>query len=366
MSQNNENSTIQARQDTKPEHRKPVLDYPCGKPPQAGETREVAPGVHWIRMPMPFALTHINLWAIEDGEGWAIVDSGLHTPETIAAWQAVLAGPLGGRPVTRIFATHMHPDHMGMAGWFTRAFNCRLWMTRLEYLTCRVLVADTGREAPEDGIRFYREAGWDQAALDYYRKRFGNYGKMTSPLPESYQRLQDGQVIRIGRHDWRVVTGNGHSPEHACLVCEDLKLMFSGDQVLPGISSNVSVFPTEPDADPLGDWIASLDKIRREVPNDVLVLPAHNEPFRGLHERLSHLAGSHARSLDRLREALQEPRRVVDVFSALFHRPITSSDPGQLSLATGEGRAHLNYLVHRGEAVSEFNSADGAIYYRLV
>ncbi len=152
-----------------------------------------------------------------------------------------------------------------MAGWLTRKFDCALWMTRLEYLTCRVLVADTGREPPKDGVAFYRRAGWDEEALEGYRARFGGFGKLTHALPDSFQRLQDGEVLRIGGNAWRVITGNGHSPEHACLYCPALKLLISGDQVLPRISSNVSVFPTEPDADPMGDWLASLDKLQARV-----------------------------------------------------------------------------------------------------
>jgi glyoxylase-like metal-dependent hydrolase (beta-lactamase superfamily II) len=341
------------------------LDYPFDAPPEAGAAIEVAPGVLWIRMPLPFALTHINLWAIRDGDGWTIVDTGIQSPDTAAAWRGVLAGPCGGRGVTRVVVTHMHPDHVGMAGWLIRKFECRLWMTRLEYLTCRVLVADTGREAPEDGIRFYRRAGWGDDSIEQYRARFGGFGKSTYALPDSYHRIADGDRLRIGDHDWTVVVGRGHSPEHACLHCADLKLLISGDQVLPRISSNVSVFPTEPDADPLAEWMDSLDKLRREVPDDVLVLPAHNEPFRGLHARLDHLAQGHEVSLERLRRALAaEPRRAVDVFGALFARQI-GSEAQLLGMATGESVAHLNYLVGRGEAVAE-PDGDGVLRYRLL
>jgi len=219
-----------------------------------------------------------------------------------------------------------------------------------------------GREAPDDGVRFYVRAGWDTDAIETYRTRFGAFGKMTYALPESYHRVRDGERIRIGEHDWRVVVGNGHSPEHACLHCPELKLLISGDQVLPKISSNVSVFPTEPDADPLHDWLASIEKVKREVPDDVLVLPAHNEPFRGLHARLDDLARGHRRALDRLREVLLEPRRVVDVFSALFRRDVTGNSL-LLGLATGESLAHLNYLVHRDEAAVAVG-ADGVAWYR--
>ncbi len=323
------------------------------------------PGVLWLRMPLPYALAHINLYALRDGDGWAIVDTGVQTPPSLAAWRKLLGtgGALADAPLTRVLATHMHPDHIGMAGWLTRRFNIRLWMTRLEYLTCRTLVADTGREAPEDAIRFYEQAGWPAEALDTYRARFGGYGKQIYALPDSYRRMVDGERIRIGEHVWRVVIGRGHSPEHACLVCEDLGLLISGDQVLPRISSNVSVFPTEPDADPLGDWLRSISRLRHELGDDLLVLPAHGEPFRGLHARLDRLASGHARGLERLRRTLAEPRRVIETFGALFARPIDIASEN-LSLATGESLAHLNHLLGLGEIQREL-AEDGVHRYRV-
>ena len=340
------------------------LSYPFDAPPARGDMLEVAPGILWIRMPLPFKLDHINLWAIADGEGWTVVDTGVRNEESIATWRALFSRSPESGPITRVIVTHMHPDHVGMAGWLTRKFNCRLWMTRLEYLNCRALVADTGREAPPDALAFYRRAGWSEAAVEGYKTRFGDFGKLIYTVPDSYRRIQDGELLRIGQHDWRVIVGSGHCPEHACLYCADLKLFISGDQVLPRISSNVSVYPMEPDANPMAEWMASLDKIEREVPDDVLVLPAHNDCFRGLHARIKRLRQGQHTAFDRLRQRLSEPRRAVDVFGALFARAIDEQNVSLLGMATGESLACLHYLLGTGEALCEAD-ADGVAWYRL-
>jgi glyoxylase-like metal-dependent hydrolase (beta-lactamase superfamily II) len=329
-----------------------TLSYPLEIEPQTGDGSavEIARGVHWLRMPLYASLPWINVWAIAEEQGWSVVDTGLHSLSTAVAWQAAFSDALGGTPVLRVLATHMHPDHCGMAGWMASRFKAPLWMTRLEYLTCRLMAADTGRPAPEDGIDFYRAAGWDDQAIENYREKFGSFGQMISPLPDSFCRMSDGDVLRLGGRDWTVVVGSGHSPEHACLYCPELRLFISGDQVLPRISSNVSVYPTEPDANPLSDWLDSLAMLKKRIPDDVLVLPAHNSPFKGLHARIDELIKSHRRGLARLEEMLAEPRRVIDVFGALFTRPIT---PGLLGMATGEAIAHLNHLTSAGRAVRE-------------
>ncbi|MWV17048.1 MBL fold metallo-hydrolase [Pseudomonas sp. L-22-4S-12] len=339
------------------------LSYPCGDRPESGVLREIVPGVQWISMPLPVSLGAINLWVLADGDGYTLVDTGVNSDEALLVWNQLLAGPLAGRELKRVLVTHMHPDHVGFAGWLTRRFSCRLWMTRLEYLQCRVLAGDTGRAAPDDGVAFYRRAGWDESALSVYRSRFGNFGRMMHQLPDSYRRVHDGERLRIGEHEWEIVVGAGHSPEHACLYDAQRKLLISGDQVLPRISSNISVHPTEPDADPLAEWLASLDTLRQRVPADVLVLPAHNEPFHGLHARLDQLDASLEHALERLRAGLKTPRRVVDTFALLFSRPIPFSDASLLGLATGESVAHLNYLLRRGEIVRELD-AGGVAWYR--
>ncbi len=339
------------------------LTYPHGEwTPATGETFEVAPGVHWVRMPLPFSLKYINLWLIDDRDAWTIVDTGIPNDETKAAWRAIFERTLDGRPVHRIIVTHMHPDHVGCAGWLSRKFPAAaLWMSRLEYITCRMLVADTGREAPQAGIDFYRRAGWPEAAIETYRARFGGFGRGVSAMPDAYRRLEDGDRFRMAGQTWQVIIGSGHSPEHACLYCEALNVVISGDQLLPRISSNVSVFPTEPEANPLADWLDSCARLKAALPEDVLVLPAHNEPFFGAHRRLAHLIDGHHTALERLHQRLvAEPRRVIDTFPALFGRKIGDD---VLGMATGEALAHLNYLIAEGRAVRE-PGADGVDLYR--
>ena len=341
-----------------------ALEYPLGETtPDVGETLEVAPGIHWVRMPLPFSLKWINLWLIDDGEkGWTIVDTGMPMDDTKTAWRKIFDEKLDGRPVWRVIVTHMHPDHIGNAGWLSRKFpDSELWISRLEYITCRMLVADTGRVAPEAGTTFYKRAGWNEEQIDNYKARFGGFGRAVSQLPDSYRRLEDGDTFDMAGHGWRVIVGNGHSPEHACLYCPALNVVISGDQLLPRISSNVSVFPTEPKADPLKDWLSSCEKLKAALPADVLVLPAHNEPFRGAHDRLDALIHGHEIALKRLKQRLgQEPRRVVDVFPAIFGRKIGDD---LVSMATGEALAHINCLIARNEAVGEVDQ-DGVVWYR--
>ncbi|MBI1361075.1 MAG: MBL fold metallo-hydrolase [Alphaproteobacteria bacterium] len=314
-------------------------------------------------MPLPFSLKWINLWLLEDGDGWTLVDTGIQTSETKSHWRTIFTGDaasggLSGKPVKRVIVTHMHPDHVGLAGWITRKFQCDLWMTRLEYISCRMLVADTGREAPEAGVKFYRAAGWEQEDLDRYVDRFGGFGKAVSQLPDAYERLSDGLEIEIGGRTWHVITGCGHSPEHACLWQPELNVFISGDQILPRISSNVSVFPTEPNGNPLNDWLNSCEKLKTAIPADALVLPSHNEPFLGAHKRLQALIDGHELAMRRVLTRLDEPRRAVDLFPAMFARSI---DRDTLGMATGETVAHLNCLVGRGLVVSGLR--DGTKWY---
>lgn len=233
-------------------------------------------------------------------------------------------------------------------------------MSREEYLLCRILTSDTGRPAPSEGLQFYTAAGFPSSALHRYEKLFGRFGKYVSEMPESYQRLTDGMKFSIGDHQWQVIVGTGHSVEHACLFCEELNVLISGDQILPTISSNVSVYPTEPNANPLDDWLSSLAMLKNVLPEDVLVLPAHGKPFRGAHQRLDDLTNEHLEGLDKLKKLASKPIRAVDAFPALFK---SSINEGNLIMAAGEAIAHLNYLCFREELSSDLD-ASGVRWYQ--
>lgn len=322
--------------------------YPFETAPDKSSRIELAPGVYWLRLPFDFGIDHINLWLLEDGDGWTLVDTGFDQDSTRKIWENWIETLLDGKPIRRVIATHMHPDHVGLAGWLVNKFDAEFCMSRTDYLMCRAMAADTGRKAPEEGVRFYKWAGFNDEALARYRERFGMFGELIHVLPQSYKRLQQGQELKIGNYRWRVEIGMGHTPEHVCLFSPDLNMVIAGDQILPKISSNVSLFPTEPLANPLQDWIDSCYRLIEVLPSDCLVLPAHNDPFYGAHARLKALIDGHEKALARLHEVCETPRRAVDgkIFSVLFKRKI---DHSNFFMATGESLSHLMCLVHRGD-----------------
>lgn len=338
------------------------LTYPRGRHvPAPGALVEIAPGIGWARLPVPGSLDHVNIWALDEGGGHAIVDTGLDTADCRAAWQTLLAGPLAGRAPTRLICTHFHPDHVGLVGWIAARFGVDLWMSRTEWLMARMLTLDARESPPDEAVGFWRAAGWsdDQVAAGL-ATGWGRFSAIVSPVPARYVRLQDGDRVTIGTRHWQVLIGRGHSPEHACLWDEDNAVLIAGDQVLPRISSNVSLSLHEPRGDPLGDWLASIDRLSA-LPADTLVLPSHGEPFTGLHARLAALRDGHLAQLDALAAFLREPRRAVDCFGLLFRRPIGADT---LGLATGEAMANLRRLELEGRAVAERRG--GVLYFSAV
>ncbi len=332
------------------------IRYPHEEPPEAGRAIEVAPGVLWMRLPLPMALDHVNIFALDEGDSWTIVDTGFDSRKGRALWADLLAGPLAGKPVGRVVVTHYHPDHIGLAGWF-QAQGAELLTTRTSWLYARMLVLDEQAAPLPEQVAFWRGAGMPADILaGRLAERPFNFADVVTPLPLGYTRLQQGQEVTLGGRRWVVRTGDGHAPEHATFWSLDDNLVLGGDQLLPSISANIGVYPTEPDADPLAEWLASCASFEPFAQDDQLILPGHKLPFTGLPLRLRQMAENHHGALDRLRAHLVTPHTAAQCFLPVFKRDITGPAYG---LALVEAVAHLNHLLHRGE-VCRTMGADGA------
>jgi len=337
------------------------LEHPfADKLPVDDELIEIADGVLWGRMPLPWDLDHINMYIIDAGDGWALIDTGVHGSKSIARWEAWLAGPLAHKPVSHIIATHMHPDHLGMAGWLAARTGAPLYMTMGEFMTAQRLWEMAAHEVPDQEVNFLVQNGMDKQFVEAARQvGMSAFRKGMHALPHSYIRLEDGQVLTLGQHDWRVIVGRGHSPEHACLYAADLNLFAGGDQILPEITSNVSVYAAEPEANPLAQWMTALDRMH-QLDADPIVLPAHGPVFKGYHKRLEDTIDGHIRRMGRLHAACAEkPRSAVSAFKPLYNRRITGFD---FFLAFGEAIAHLRAL----ESVGLLRREDDAGVHRFV
>ena len=345
------------------------LDYVFGDTlPEPGHVMEVAPGVRWLRMGLPFALNHINLWLLADEmdtpngrqRGWTVVDCGIATDDTRQAWERIFADELEGLPILRVLVTHCHPDHVGLAEWLCQRWQAPLWMSTGEYAFARVMSAALpGAEGTAATPHFQRHGLADPQTIATLQGRNTYYQDLVPAVPRSYHRMQDGHAVAIGGRDWEIITGFGHSPEHVSLYCRDLNVLISGDMVLPRISTNVSVFAIEPESNPVQQYLDSLKKYA-QLPADALVLPSHGKPFRGLHTRIEQLNDHHRQRLAEVLEACATPQTGVDILPVMFKRAL---DTHQLSFALGEAVAHLHKLWYDG-AVRRLVGEDGV--YRFV
>lgn len=321
-------------------------------PPEPGQVQPLLPGLHWIRMPLSFAPWHVNLWLIEDGEGWLAVDAGARGEDALAHWSSIQQTTLAGRPITRLLATHFHPDHVGFAGWLCERHGAALLMPRTEYLLSRFLSLDTDEGMTAQQLGFARAAGCPDSYLAFLASRGPLYARAVVALPRSYRRIAQDDVLRIGGRDWHVLTGGGHAPEMACLHCPELDVLIAADQILPRISPYIGVSATEPQADPLRDFLESNERLKA-VPDSVLVLPSHGDPFHGLHARIDALAAHHAERLDTLAAALATPMTAFAASRVLFPRV---KEDRQTGFALGETLAHLNRLVADGRVSKSASS----------
>ncbi|WP_306151603.1 MBL fold metallo-hydrolase [Roseovarius sp. MMSF_3281] len=334
-----------------------TLRYPWAEPPAHGESVEVAPGVLWIRLPLPMALDHVNIYALDDGDSWTIVDTGIHSKRSVKLWESVLAGPLQGKPVGRVILTHHHPDHVGMAGWLMDRFGAKLMTSRTAWLMARMLILDEEERPTEQALAYWRSAGMDPDVYETRKnERPYNFSDVCYPLPVGYTRLCQGDVIRAGGRDWDVHMGNGHAPEHVTLWSRYDNLVLAGDQIIASISPNIGVYPTEPEADPLTGWLEACERLAGLARDDHLVLSGHKLPFTGLPVRMRQLIDNHRGALRRLLAHLDEPKVAADCFAPLFKRKI---DHGTYGLALVEAVAHLNHLHHVGK-VTRSRRTDGA------
>jgi glyoxylase-like metal-dependent hydrolase (beta-lactamase superfamily II) len=349
------------------------LHYVFGdKLPGPGATLPVADGVRWLRMKLPFALDHINLWLLRDHEdtpqglreGWAIVDCGIDNAETRAAWEQVFAHELQGLPVLRVICTHMHPDHIGLAHWLTERWGCRLWISATDWNAARVASSAIGdAHSGHSAAAFYARHGMnDQAGLAQVRARSNYYATMVRQVPAQFRRLMNGMTLRIGAHAWQCIAGYGHAPEHIALYSAAAKVLISGDMVLPRISTNISVYDIEPEANPLPLYLQSIEAMRA-LGADVLVLPSHGKPFTGLHRRIDQLKAHHD---ERFAEVLQAcaaaPRSAAELLPVMFKREL---DMHQTTFALGEAVAHVHALQAAGQ-LRQVLRADGVLCYAAV
>jgi glyoxylase-like metal-dependent hydrolase (beta-lactamase superfamily II) len=344
-----------------------ALHHPLGDTlPEPGRSIEVAPGVRWLRMPLPFALDHINLWllrdAVEGREGWSIVDCGVANDTTRALWQQVFEHELQGLPVLRVIVTHMHPDHIGLAHWLCERWRCRLWISATDWNAARVASTATTGFGGEAAAAFFALHGLsDPDSLQKVRERANYYASMVPQVPRAYRRLMDGQAVAIGGRGWRCIAGYGHAPEHIALFCAELGVLISGDMVLPRISTNVSVIDIEPEADPLPLYLASIEAMRA-LPAGTLVLPSHGKPFTGLHTRIGQLQAHHDERFAEVIEACTvKPCHAAELLPVLFKRPL---DLHQTTFAMGESVAHLHALAGQGRLRAE-RGGDGVLRFAV-
>ncbi len=339
------------------------IRYPWETPPAAGEAIEVAEGVLWIRLPLPMALDHVNVYALDEGDHWTIVDTGFDSKKGRAMWGDLLSGPLKGKPVGRVVVTHHHPDHVGLAGWFQSEHGASLWTTRTAWLFARMLQLDEQAVPRQETLDFYRSCGMDEAIYqERASERPFNFADVVAPMPLGFKRIKQGDVIEMGGRIWDVHIGNGHAPEHATFWSRSDNLVLSGDQILPSISSNIGVYATEPEADPVADWLEACERLSLLARDDQLILGGHKLPFTGAPMRMRQLIENHHGALNRLRDHLDTPMTAAECFLPLFKRNI---EGGAYGLALVEALAHLNHLHHVGIARRTVRD-DGAYLWQRI
>ncbi len=336
------------------------LIFPWESPPEFGEAREIAPGALWVRLPLPMKLDHVNVFCFEDDDGWTVIDTGFKSKKTIAMWEEIMAGPMGGKPVARLIVTHHHPDHVGLAGWFQKEHGAELITTRTAWLMARMLQLDVQLEPVDETLAYWRSAGMDR---EIYAKRLTerpfNFADVVADLPLGFRRIKEGDTITFGGRTWDVHIGNGHAPEHATLWAQEGDLVLGGDQLLATISPNLGVHATEPEADPVGDWLEACERLQQYATPEQLILPGHKLPYKGLPTRMRQLIENHHSALKRLLRDLATPMTAAECFPSIFKRKIGE---GEYGLALVEAMAHLNHLYQTGQVTRTRREDDAYVW----
>lgn len=321
------------------------LEFPWDGPPDPGSSIEVSPGIHWIRMPLPFALDHINLWVLEEDDGVTLVDSGFASSTTEELWQTLFSSTFDGKRPRKLICTHHHPDHMGLAGWLMQTYGIPLWTTQKEWDAFHIWSRMDQAALLKTMQDFYQRGGVpeDRQHSDLERRQSMSSRKRLEPT--GFEKISGDEDLQIGGQSWRVTIGTGHAPELAALYATRDGILISGDQVLPKISPNVSVMPFALDGNPLKDFLDSLARFR-QLPSDTLVLPSHKLPFYGLHDRIDTLVAHHEDRLNDALDACKVPVTAALATTVLFPRALNDH---QYFFALGETLAHLNYLWLDGQ-----------------
>jgi glyoxylase-like metal-dependent hydrolase (beta-lactamase superfamily II) len=337
------------------------------------EITEVAPGILRLQLPISLpGLGHVNTYAIEDGDGFALVDPGLPGQ---APWLALLgrmdAAGIPIRRVHHVIVTHSHPDHFGGAGMLAQESGAevvassyfRTWYDPKED-------ADSGepdlelRNADDDDealiSRFEHPTPWGgqsgklkaEEREAFLARRREIRAWFVPPRPSLH--VDDADRITLGRREWVGVYTPGHTSDHLCLFDPENGVLLSGDHVLPTITPHISGLV---EGDPLQAYLDSLDKVTT-FQNVTKVLPAHGHPFDDLSGRVAAIKEHHEERLELLRVASDERgwATVTDLMRALFRERSWGH------MAESETFAHLEHLRRQGRA--ERREEGGYLLYR--
>jgi glyoxylase-like metal-dependent hydrolase (beta-lactamase superfamily II) len=342
-----------------------TIDFIDKEIPEPGYWQQISPGILWLRMPLPFDLNHINLYLIEDYDlttktkGYALIDTGIGLDKTREIWDKLLDKL--DFPLTKVIVTHMHPDHIGMAGYLVDRYRVSLYMSHSEYFVARALCAGSRGASDWQDDEYLTRCGMP---LEYVAKASSNrknnkgVSQVILPIPLKYERLQEGDALEIGSNQWQVIIGRGHSPEHVCLYNRKAGVLISGDHVLPIISPNIGVYSTEPNANSLKMYLDTLPQFK-ELPKDTLVLPSHKQPFKGLHTRVDDLIAHHHQHLNNLMVFCETGKTIKECLPVLFKRELNQHN---MFFAIAEAFSHLNYLYFQKEFTRDINEKGQYIF----